>query len=150
MPPTAWVDEQTTAIESSMGSDAREAAVAAYFVAYLDARTPLPIANDLHFHLELFRAAQKQPWCARSSGGWSNPGDLYAEGLSSIGFEPPVLCNVSPVVFADFLAEQTARHLSKELPTEVLRYGPTGIHRSRRILPHSHAPAAQLSLFGGL
>lgn len=150
MPPTTWVEEQTAAIASSMGSEAREAAIAAYFVAYLDARTPLPIANDLRFHLELFRAARKQPWCLASSGYSSKPGGLFAEGLENIGFESPVLCNVAPAVFADFLAEQTARHLPKELPTEVLRYGTTRIDRSRRILPHSHAPAAQLSLFGGL
>jgi hypothetical protein len=80
MPPTAWVDEQATAIGSAMGSDAREAAFAAYFVAYLDARTPLPIANDLRFHLELFRAAKEQPWCRASEGCDTNPRRSLRQG----------------------------------------------------------------------
>ena len=61
LPPTWWVEEQAQAIRPSMGPDAREAAVAAYFVAYLDQRSPLPIANDLAFHLALYRAAQEEP-----------------------------------------------------------------------------------------
>jgi hypothetical protein len=148
MPPTAWVDEQARAIAPSMGSEAREAAVAAYFVAYLDARSALPIANDLRFHLALFRAAKEQPWCDLSQGSASSPGALFAEGLSGIGFEPPVLCNVAPAVFADFLARQTAKNLPKEPRPEVNLHGTTRIHRPRRVLPRSQAPAAQLSLFG--
>ena len=103
MPPTAWVDEQAAAIGDSLGSDAREAAMAAYFVAYLDARTALPIANDLRFHLELFRAAKEEPWCALSEGCDTSPGDLFAAGVSGIGFEAPVLCNVTSDVFARVL-----------------------------------------------
>jgi hypothetical protein len=150
MPPTAWVDEQAAAIAPVMGLDAREAATAAYFVAYLDARSALPIANDLRFHLALFRAAKEQVWCRVSEGCETNPGDLYAEGLAGIGFEPPVLCNVDPHIFAEFLAQQTARNLPKEQLREVITYGTPRIHRPRRVLPHAQAPAAQLSLFGGL
>jgi hypothetical protein len=150
MPPTAWVDEQADAIGSAMGSDAREAALAAYFVAYLDARTPLPIANDLRFHLELFRAAKEQPWCSVSAGFPTNPGTLFAQGVSGIGFEEPILCNVSPITFAQFLADQTAKHLPREQPNEVTLHGTSSFHRSRRVLPHSGSPAAQLGLFGDL
>jgi hypothetical protein len=151
MPPSAWVDAQATALARSMGADAREAAIAAYFVAYLDARTALPIANDLRFHLALFRAAREQAWCQVCEGTESDPGDLFAQGLPGIGFEPPMMCNADPATFAEFLALQTARHLPRELqPQEVHSHGKTPVHRSRRVLPHTQAPAAQLSLFGGL
>jgi hypothetical protein len=148
MPPTAWVETQARAIAQSMGADAREAAVAAYFVAYLDARSALPIANDLRFHLALYRAAKEQPWCLGPEGSASSPGELFAEGLSGIGFEPPVMCNVSPEVFAEFLAQQTARNLPKEQLPEVIQHGTTRVHRPRRVLSRSQAPSAQLSLFG--
>jgi hypothetical protein len=150
MPPTAWVDEQADAIASSMGADAREAAVAAHFVAYLDARTPLPIANDLRFHLALFRAAKEQPWCSISEGHDTNPGSLFAAGVPGIGFEPPVLCDVTPGEFARFLAEQTARHLPREQRHEVILHGTSSLHRPCRLLPHAGPPPSQLSLFGEL
>jgi hypothetical protein len=149
MPPTAWVDEQAATIVQSMGSDAREAAIAAHFVAYLDARTALPIANDLRFHLALFRAAREQSWCRVSEGSDSEPGDLYASGLGGIGFESPVLCNVDPNAFAEFLAHQMARNLPRELRPEEIQHGTPRIHRPRRVLPYAQAPSAQLSLFGG-
>ncbi|HEX4960939.1 MAG TPA: hypothetical protein VF173_08885 [Thermoanaerobaculia bacterium] len=151
MPPSAWVDAQAATLARAMGSDAREAAIAAYFVAFLDAHTALPIANDLRFHLALFRAARKEPWCRIPDGSESDPGDLFAQGLPGIGFEPPVMCNADPAAFAEFLALQTARHLPRELqPQEVFPHGKTPVHRSRRVLPRSAAPAAQLSLFGAL
>src|SRR6185295_14932278 len=43
LPPTWWVEQEARAIGRAMGRDAREAAVAAYFAAYLDQRSPLPI-----------------------------------------------------------------------------------------------------------
>ena len=144
------VDDQATAIASSMGSDAREAAVAAYFVAYLDARSALPIANDLHFHLALFRAAKEEDWCRVSEGSSPTPETLFAAGLSGIGFEPPVLCSVSPQAFAEFLAQQTARHLPRERRHEEIHHGTPRIHRPRRVLSNATAPSAQLSLFGGV
>jgi hypothetical protein len=150
MPPTAWVDAQAAMLGSALGSEAREAAVAAYFVAFLDARSPLPIANDLRFHLELFRAAREQLWCSSSSGCDSIPGVLYAEGVTSVGFEPPVLCDVAPLEFAEFLAQQTARLLPRQPRPEVLLHGPTRVRRSRRLLPHSSTAPVQLCLFGGI
>jgi hypothetical protein len=149
MPPKSWVDREAAKIAGAMGSDAREAAIAAYFVAFLDARTPRPIANDLRFHLGLYRAAKEQPWCRVSSGYDTNPGKLFAQGLEGVGFEEPLLCNVQPDAFADFLADQTARLLPRERE-EVIQHGTPRIHRPRRILPDADAPVAQLSLFGGL
>jgi hypothetical protein len=150
MPPTAWVEEQAAKVGPMMGADSREAALAAYFVAYLDARTPLPIANDLRFHLGLFRAARDQPWCSVSEGLDINPGTLFAEGVTGIGFEPPVLCDVTPAVFAQFLAEQTAKLLPREQRDEVTLHGTSSFHRFGRVLPHSGPSSPQLSLFGEL
>jgi hypothetical protein len=151
MPPTAWVDEQVATISATLGSDAREAAIAAYFVAYLDARTPLPIANDLRFHLELFRAAKQEPWCSLSEGDGTSPdGDFFATGVSGIGFEAPVLCNVTPAVFAQFLAQQTAKHLPRELSNEVNLHGTSSLHRPGRVLPYTGPSPAQLGLFDDL
>jgi hypothetical protein len=148
MPPSAWVEEQARAIAPALGSTAREAAIAAYFVAYLDARTHLPIANNLRFHLALYRAAREQPWCDAPEGSASRPGALFAEGLSGVGFEAPLMCNVSPEVFAQFLAEQTALLLPREQRPEVISHGTTSVRRPRRVLSRSHAPSAQLKLFG--
>lgn len=150
MPPTAWVDAQAAALAGALGSEAREAAIAAYFVAFLDARSPLPIANDLRFHLELFRAARQQSWCSASTGRDTDPGGFDAEGVTAVGFEAPVLCDVTPPIFAQFLAEQTARLLPRQPFPEVLPHGPTRVRRSRRLLPHSPETPVQLSLFGGL
>lgn len=149
MPPSAWVDEQAATIESAMGTEAREAAMAAYFVAYLDARTALPIANDLRFHLELYRAAREEAWCEVSDRETS-PGLFDSAGLAGIGFEPATKCNVATTEFAEFLAQQTARLLPREIRQEVIHHGTTRIRRPRRLLPHSHAPSAQLSLFAEL
>jgi hypothetical protein len=146
IPPTWWVDEQAETATRTMGADAREAAIAAYFVAYLDQRSPLPIANDLGFHLKLYRAALEEDWCCLSSGSESRPGSLFHIGLESVGFEPAIYCQVDHSRFAQFLKTQTASHLPRF--KEVLTYGTPGIHRPRRVLPDSRRPAVQLSLFG--
>lgn len=146
LPPTWWVDEQAQAIAPAMGQDAREAAIAAYFVAYLDQRSPLPIANHLGFHLNLYRAALEEPWCRQSTGSQWSPGRLFHLGLEGLGFEPALSCNVDHPTFAQFLKAQTAAHLPSE--QETTHHGTTRIHRSRRILPHPVHAAAQPGLFG--
>jgi hypothetical protein len=146
LPPTWWIDEQEQAIGPTMGHEAREAALAAYFVAYLDQRSALPIANDLSFHLKLYRAALDQPWCQRGSGSEWSPGKLFHFGLETVGFEPPVYCHVDHPTFAQFLKAQTAAHLPPQ--QETIAHGTTRIHRLGRVLPNSSRPAAQLSLFG--
>jgi hypothetical protein len=145
LPPTWWVDEQVEATEEAVGKDAREAAVAAYFVALLDQRSPLPIANDLEFHLKLYRAALEQPWCQQSSGSEWSPGRLFHTGLEAIGFEPALYCNVDPATFAEFLKAQTSLHLPSEQETI---HGTTSIRRPRRLLPDSVHAAAQARCAG--
>jgi hypothetical protein len=142
--PTWWVEEEAQALRPSMGSDAREAAVAAYFVAYLDQRSPLPIANDLAFHLKLYRAAREEPWCQTSSGTEWSPGRLFHIGLEAVGFETALYCNVNHRTFSEFLKTQTAAHLP---PEQEAFHGTTRIHRPRRVLPDPVHAAAQPRLF---
>ncbi len=146
LPPTWWVDEQAEAIRPALGGQAREAAIAAYFVAYLDQRSPLPIANDLGFHLKLYRAALAEPWCQQTSGSEWSPGDLFHFGLEQAGFETAVLCRVDRPTFAQFLRTQTAAHLPIE--QETTDHGTPSIHRPRRVLPNAISVAAQAGLFG--
>jgi hypothetical protein len=146
LPPTWWVDEQVQVIAGAMGEDAREAAIAAYFVAFLDQRSPLPIANDLAFHLALYRAALCEPWCQQSSGSEWSPGRLFHLGLDAVGFEPALYCNVDPAIFAEFLKAQTAAHLSSF--QETTSHGTTPIRRPCRVLPDAIHTAAQARLAG--
>jgi hypothetical protein len=146
LPPTWWVEEEAQALRPAMGTEAREAAVAAYFVAYLDQRSPLPIANDLTFHLKLYRAALQEPWCQTGSGTEWNPGRLFHLGLEAVGFETALYCNVDHPTFSEFLKAQTAAHLPTE--QEASDHGTTRIHRPRRVLPDPVHAAAQPRLFG--
>ena len=144
--PTWWVDEQEKAIAEAMGKDARAAALAAYFVAYLDQRSSLPIANDLDFHLKLYRAALDESWCERSSGSEWSPGRFFHTGLEAVGFEPALYCNVDPSTFAEFLKAQTAAHLPSEQETN--HHGTTPIRRPWRLLPDPVHAAAQAGFAG--
>ena len=146
LPPTWWVEEQAQALRPSMGADAREAAVAAYFVAYLDQRSPLPIANDLAFHLRLYRAALEEPWCQTSSGDDWSPGRFFHLGLETLGFEPALSCNVGHPQFSEFLKAQTALNLPSL--KETTDHGTTAIRRPRRVLPDAGLAAAQPRLAG--
>lgn len=133
MPPTWWVDREAETL-ADLGAEAREAALAAYFVAYLDRHSPYPIANDRRFHLALYRAALATDWCHAPSGSPSHSGRLYAEGSGALGFESPLAVSTSRATFSAFLAEITAQHLPKEL-TEEASHGKTRVRRQRRILP---------------
>jgi len=146
LPPTWWVEQEAQAIRKAMGENAREAAVAAYFVAFLDQRSPLPIANDLAFHLELYQAALEQPWCQQTSGTEWSPGRLFHTGLEAIGYEPALYCNVDHATFGEFLKAQTARHLPSE--QETTHHGTTPIRRPRRLLPDPVYAAAEAGLAG--
>lgn len=146
LPPTWWVDEQVRTIGRTNGQEARDAAIAAYFLAYLDQRSTLPIANDLEFHLKLYRSALEQNWCLRSSGFEWSPGKLFHQGLDTVGFEAGIYCKVDQSAFAQFLKAQTAAHIPRE--KEIVHHGTTRIRRSGRLLPNTLCPPAQLSLFG--
>jgi hypothetical protein len=140
MPPTWWVEREAAAL-AGFGSDAREAALAAYFVAYLDRRTPLPIAADLRFHIALHRAAIASGWCHESQASPYRVAHLYAEGHEALGFERPLLVSTTHGDFSAFLAEQTARHLPRL--QEETTHGPTRIAGPRRLLPHAAGDPAR-------
>ena len=53
-------------------------------------------------------------------------------------------------VFAQFLAQQTAKHLPRELRDEVNLHGTSSLHRPRRVLPYTGSSPAQFRLFDDL
>lgn len=61
-PPTWWVEQQAAELTPKLGDEAADAARAALFAAHLDRRSPMPIVNDLRFHLRLWKAAQEADW----------------------------------------------------------------------------------------
>ncbi len=132
-PPTWWLDRQVRELEPEHGLRARSVARARAYAAYLDQRTPLPIANDPHFHAALFDAAAAAPWT-------SVAGDtgFTCVGLDALGLEAPLLTSVHPDIFGAFLADLTATHLPKELA-----HGSHRFARSGRVLSNAAAsPAA--------
>lgn len=103
-PPRWWLDRQEELLAPQLGSEARDHARAMAFVARLDARSPLPIANDPRFHHGLYGRALGEGWMATPE----KPGLLRAEGLEHLGLEDPVLCDVGHDELAEFLAAATA------------------------------------------
>jgi hypothetical protein len=144
MPPTWWVEREASTLPE-LGRDARDAALAAWFVAYLDRRTPLPIANHPRFHLALYRAALAAGWCHQPEGSTHRIDHLYAAGTAGLGLERPVVVATTHDDFAAFLAEQTARHLPRE--QEVPTHGKTRVPGPGWLLPDAAAAPAQLGLF---
>jgi hypothetical protein len=109
-PPRWWVDRQEEVLAPEFGSRARELALAMPFVARLDARTPLTIANDPEFHRGLYRLALEEPWIETGR----NPEVLRFDGLEALGLSAPVLCDVPKTTFATFLASATAELLPRQ------------------------------------
>jgi hypothetical protein len=118
-PPQWWLDQQEALLMPELGPLARDYALAMAFVARLDARTPLPIANDPAFHHALFLDALEEPWAATGE----DRGVFAFDGLDALGLASPVLCDVAKTAFADFLAAVTARHLPRHV-TPGLRPAP--------------------------
>ncbi|HEV3074633.1 MAG TPA: hypothetical protein VHB47_09475 [Thermoanaerobaculia bacterium] len=141
MPPAWWVAREAVTL-TAFGEDAADVARAAYFVAYLDARSPLPIANDHRFHLELYRAARAAHWTRRPTRADRASAGFAAEGCAALGFEPPLLVSASQQEFSAFLAEQTAKHLGQP-PQEAPDHGKTRIRRARRLLSNAARRASQ-------
>jgi hypothetical protein len=146
MPPRWWVEREAATLQE-LGEDASDAAKAAYFVAFLDERSPLPIANDLRFHLELYRAALAADWCRQPDSSETRMTDFSALGYETLGFERPLIVSTSHAQFSDFLAEQTAKHLPR-VRQEVPDHGKTRIGGARRLLPDPAGVASQLGLPG--
>jgi hypothetical protein len=114
-PPRWWLDRQAELLAPEFGGDARDHALAMAFVARLDARTPLPIANDPAFHHGLFQLALEEPWIETGEDRQI----LTFDGLDALGLADPVLCDVPKRLFADFLASATARLLPRHLSSTV-------------------------------
>ena len=138
MPPTWWLDEQEGELRGEFGDEARDVARAAYFVAYLDRRSPLPIVHDLRFHLQLFRAAREEPWLLEmdpenSRLGWT--------GVTGCGLEAPLGCFANHQDFEAFLKSQTAKYFEEEI-----RNGQNRVRTDCRVLPIPDGTAEQLCL----
>jgi hypothetical protein len=119
-PPALWVDEQAEALEAEFGEEARAAARAALFAAYLDRRTPLPLLRDLRFHLELYQAALGEPWVYEL--GDRSPAQAVGAGVC--GLDAPLACAVDLETLGEFLTARTASfhrlHLAPRRPEPVV------------------------------
>ncbi|RMH23421.1 MAG: hypothetical protein D6696_00555 [Acidobacteria bacterium] len=131
-PPRWWLAAQAEELAEDFGDDAAGAAAGALFAAYLDRRTHLPLVNDLRFHLQLYRAAQEEPWLSRLG---EDP-DLFGDGLEAVGFDDVLAVDVGARDLNRFIRRQTAIFHQQEIQN--------GTHRipaDRRLLPDpGHAP----------
>jgi hypothetical protein len=136
MPPTWWLDEQEEALCADFGERARTVARAAYFVAFLDRRSPMPIVHDLLFHLQLFEAAKNEAWVQPLERGNLRFG---WEGVTNCGLEAPIVVRASHAQFESFLQEQTQKYFEQEIQN-----GQTRLRADRRVLPFPQGPVEQL------
>lgn len=145
MPPLWWLDAQTERLRPELGHDAREAAHAALFVAFLDRRTPRPLVNDLRFHLQLYRAALEQPWVmpAKPPGErWARrAGHVYAFNTRACGLAEPLRVGVAADAFEQFLTAQTTTYFEQEI-----QHGTSRIPSTGRFLPYPELSGHQLRL----
>jgi hypothetical protein len=111
-PPAWWLDDQETLLRPEFGDLARDHARAMAFVARLDARTPLPIANAPAFHHALYHRALVESWLSTEG----DPSVFDTSGLDALGLDGAVLCNVSQTTLAEFLAAATADLLPLHMP----------------------------------
>lgn len=119
-PARRWVDREAEALASEFGADARDAARAALFAAYLDRRTPLPLLRDLRFHLQLFRAALGESWAKVPED--AEGGAVFGVGPSQL--DAPVVCSVDLPTLGEFVTAQTGafHRLHGGLPRSGRRY----------------------------
>jgi hypothetical protein len=137
-PPRWWLDRQAASLVESFGAEAREAARAALFAAYLDRRTEVPILPDLRFRLRLYRAALEEPWLTQSTAGSYKSSDLRCLDLTQQGLEEPVAVNATSAAIEAFVSLQTQLFLEEEHI-----HGTTGSASSGRLLPSTEAVALQ-------
>ena len=133
-PPAWWVADQ---------EDPRQA-VATYFAALLDRRTPLPITNDPSFHRLLFAAVEDRLVRPGSSDLAVTP------DISCTGFADVALLDVDHDEIADLIRDQTRQYFEENIAIakEPEDHGTDGITSGRRLLPTSPTIGQQLSLFG--
>ena len=138
-PPRWWIEEQARQLAADFGDEAREAARAALFVAFLDRRTPLPLVHDLSFFLRLFRAARDTDWLHEAGEG--SQALLSAEGMRTCGLEPPLAVSATQTELADLVVQQTQQFHSQEIS-----HGTSRLPADRRLLPGTDTSAPQLRL----
>jgi len=124
-PPCWWLDLQAPRLKLEHGSGPnaqRQAAIASYFAAFLDRRSPLPIINETAFHQRLWRAAREEDWLIEPHGYQGNRGKLYVypdrvnkERTQLAGLELVRLVHVEHSAFAAFLGRQVELY-RKERP----------------------------------
>lgn len=135
-PPRWWIHRQERSLQATYGEEAREAARAALFAAYLDRRTPLPVPGDLDFHLQLYRAARETDWVHEPEASSFSSPRFYASGAETCGFDRPLAVSVKQETFTEFLIDQTSSFTPKESP-----HGTDRLASDRRLLPHPEPPA---------
>jgi hypothetical protein len=142
-PPRWWVEAQAATLTAEFGDDAHDAARAALFTAFLDRRTPMPIVNDLRFHLQLYRAAleagRNHPWAIGHLG--CHGGCLSGSHHPGCGLDLPVAVNVSQSDLRRLIVEQTALFHQQELAAGRHRFAPP-----RQLLPLPSGQPEQLCL----
>ena len=139
-PPCWWLDAQEAELEPRFGDDARDAARAALFAAYLDRRTALPILADLRFQLLLYREALEQEWIYRAIEG-STRTLAFTQSLALSGLDSPLGVRTTQDDISDLISTQTRLYAEEEQ-----RHGTTRIETGGRLLSYPHTPPTQLCL----
>jgi len=142
-PPRWWVEAQAATLTAEFGDDAHDAARAALFTAFLDRRTPMPIVNDLRFHLQLYRAALEASRNHPRAFGHVGCDGSYLRGSHhpGCGLDTPVAVNLSQADLRRFIVEQTALFHQQELAAGRHRFAPP-----RPLLPLPTGHVEQLCL----
>lgn len=149
-PPTWWVDAQAPRLKLAHGGGPnaqRNAAVASYFAAFLDRRSPLPIINETAFHLRLWRAAAEEDWLIEPRGYQGNRGKLFVYPDRADKERPPQLAGLELVRLVHVEQQAFEQFLGRQV--ELYRKEEVAERPKRAAVPRLHAPnrAFQLGLF---
>ncbi|MCB1034169.1 MAG: hypothetical protein KDD47_10090 [Acidobacteria bacterium] len=139
--PRWWIDAREEELSATFGDEAREAACASLFAAYVDRRSPFPVLPDPRFHLRLYRAAQEEPWCCGRE-------DLSLPGAALVDpalLEALLVVRVDHEAFADFLSGVVRTYYREEIS-----HGPSRFSDDRWLLPHTAPIVEQLSFAFGV
>ena len=139
-PPRWWLDEQAAALSADFGADARVAARAALFAAYLARRTDRPLVPELRFQVRLYRAAIETGWVEPIATRSYSPRGFAFEDRAAGGLEEPLAVFPSPSELASFLTDQTTQYFEEER-----RHGTTDRTRGGRLLPDADRAVVQSS-----